>query len=103
MRQIVFMCDMKNYDSWSPTSALMSLLVNINTDTKKNGASKPDDFNPYKHVVNRRKKKKIITEEESKAAFAMMKLLWVDNAPERKIKQSPTDVKLTKKFKGSKK
>lgn len=32
---------------WQHTSALMALLVNINSDPKKTTPAKPSDFNPY--------------------------------------------------------
>lgn len=79
------MLEVKQYDAWAHTSCILAMLININKDTKKHGTTSFDAFNPYKKAE--KKKKRVVSDAESKLAFAMMKKLWVDNAPERRLKK----------------
>ena len=75
------MVQAKNVEAWSHTSAIMSLLLNVNKDTKKHGVTPFDAFNPY---VDADLVKKPPSESEVKFAFSEMKRIFVDNAPEYK-------------------
>lgn len=78
------MVQIKNYESWSHTSALMALLVNINKDTKKHGVTPFDAFNPYVETEGKEKPKHVVTKSEAQYNFMLMKRTFVDNAKEYK-------------------
>lgn len=78
------MVQMKNSLMWSHTSALLAMTLNVNKDCKKHGVTEFDAFNPYKLLENTTRVKRKIGDKESAAGFAMMKKVFVDNAPEKK-------------------
>lgn len=78
------MVRMKNSLMWSHTSALLAMTLNVNKDCKKHGVTEFDAFNPYARLEKLNRGKKKISEKESAAGFAMMKKVFVDNAPELK-------------------
>ena len=41
------MADARSRERWAHTSALLTLIANVNRDPKKTRAFRPKDFNPY--------------------------------------------------------
>ncbi len=78
------MVHIKNYESWSHTSALMALLVNINKDTKKHGVTPFDAFNLYVETEGKEKPKHVASKSEVQYNFMLLKRTFVDNAKEYK-------------------
>jgi len=59
-------------EKWNHTASILCLLANIYRDPKKHSPYKPSDFTPFKA-------KKAVTVKDTKAGFAAMKAIFVDN------------------------
>ena len=56
------MVEGRNAEAWSHTSAVLSLIANVNRDPKKRRAFRPKDFDPY--ASSRKKRTEKISEED---------------------------------------
>ena len=74
----------------------MSLILNVNKDTKKHGVTEFDAFNPYGKEGSGEKGKRGISESEVQYNFMLMKRTFVDGAEEYKL--LPKSKKRTKVY-----
>ena len=84
MKEIMEMVRLKKCQAWSHTSALLAMILNVNKDCKKHGVTPFDEYNVFASLDKSIKVKRVISDAESKRGFAMMKKVFVDNAPERR-------------------
>lgn len=47
MRELLWMGEARGREAWAHTSAVMTLIANVNRDPKKTRPFKPSDFDPY--------------------------------------------------------
>ena len=62
------MAEARGRDNWSHTSAILTLIANVNRDPKKRRAYKPSDFDPYA-IEDRRQRSQGSDMAELKEAF----------------------------------
>lgn len=48
MRQLWWMAEARARDEWDRTGAILSLMFNVNRDSKKTKPTTPIDFNPFR-------------------------------------------------------
>jgi len=63
------MVEGRGQESWAHTSAVMSLIANVNRDPKKSRQFKPSDFDPYAHRKRRERPREAVDMALFKKAF----------------------------------